>query len=46
LLTGRTRCVEIECHPNSRNDFDTLFLDSPELTDIVKNHHITNFSNL
>jgi predicted glycoside hydrolase/deacetylase ChbG (UPF0249 family) len=46
LLAGKYTFVEIECHPNTNNDFDTLFLDSPASIETFKNHHITNFTHL
>ncbi|MBN1415986.1 MAG: ChbG/HpnK family deacetylase [Bacteroidales bacterium] len=44
LLTCDYKYVEIECHPNSSNDFDTQFLNDPSFIELIKTHTLTNYS--
>ncbi len=46
LLNSKYKNIEIECHPNGKHDFDTVFLDNPLFQKLLKNHNLINYSNL
>jgi chitin disaccharide deacetylase len=46
LLSSNYNTIEIECHPNNENYFDTLFLGSPEVLELLKEHTVINFTNI
>jgi predicted glycoside hydrolase/deacetylase ChbG (UPF0249 family) len=46
MLNSDYECVEIECHPNKSNDFDTLFLQNPLFLNLIKDHTLINYNNL
>jgi hypothetical protein len=46
ILSGKYRIFEIECHPNTVDNFDTQFFNTPNVIELIKKHNIVNYNNL